>query len=168
MSPVDDAARAAAEGARCIALRARRLSRLVTRLFEQAFREEGITIAQFSLIGATILKGPLPPARLARLLDLEKSTLSRNLKLLEGAGLLRIESGVHGGGQLVWATERGKRTLVRALPAWRTAQHRTVEAMGGVVVERLDAMITALGGELPAAKTPPRQEVGKGPGRRKE
>lgn len=147
---LDEAAKAAAEGTRCIALRARRLSRLVTRLFEQALRDQGITVAQFTLIGATILEGPVRPARLARLLDLEKSTLSRNLRLLEAAGLLRIEGAA--AGQLVHATERGKRTLVRALPAWRTAQRRAIEALGGVVVERLDSMIAALGSERPAAK----------------
>jgi len=157
MSPsaqVDEAARAAAEGTRCVALRARRLSRLVTRLFEQALREHRITVAQFTLIGATILEGPLRPARLARLLDLEKSTLSRNLRLLEATGLLRVEGTAEGAGQLVHATGRGKRTLVRALPAWRAAQQRAIEALGGVVVERLDSMIAALGGERLASRRP--------------
>ncbi len=142
----EDAARAAEEATRCVALRARRLSRLVTRLFEDALRDQEITVAQFTLLGATILEGPLRPARLGRLLDLEKSTLSRNLRLLEAAGLLRIEGAPGGAGQRVEATERGRRALLRAFPAWQVAQRQAVEAMGEVVVRRLDSWIAAMGG----------------------
>lgn len=145
----DQAARAASEGTRCVALRARRLSRLVTRLFEEALRPHGLTVAQFTLIGAAILEGPIRPARLSRLLDLEKSTLSRNLGLLETAGLLRSTGAAAGAGQLVHASARGERALIRALPAWRKAQAHAVEAMGPSVVERLDAMIQALGDGRP-------------------
>lgn len=146
---IDEAARAAAEGTRCVALRARRLSRLVTRLFEEALRPHRITVAQFTLIGATILEGPLRPARLARLLDLEKSTLSRNLRLMEAAGLLRVEEAGDGTGQRIHVTESGQRTLVRAFPAWREAQERAVRAMGCAVVQKLDSMIAALGDGRP-------------------
>ncbi len=149
--PSDEAASAAAEGTRCIALRARRLSRLVTRVFEEALRGQRITVAQFSLLGATVLAGPLRPARLAGMLDLEKSTLSRNLRLLEAEGLVRIASADEGG-QQVTVTDRGRRALVEALPAWREAQRRAVAALGEVVVGRLDAMIVALGDE----RRPPR------------
>jgi DNA-binding MarR family transcriptional regulator len=143
----DEAVRAAAEATRCIALRARRLSRLVTRLFEDALRGGGITVAQFTLLAATVLEGPLQPARLGRRLDLEKSTLSRNLELLEAAGLVRIASSEDGAGQRLTATERGRRTLIAALPAWRKAQARALAALGDVVVGRLDGMIAALGDE---------------------
>jgi len=141
----DEAARAATEGRSCIALRARRLSRVVTKLFEDALRGHGITVAQFTLLGAAVLEGPLQPARLARMLDLEKSTLSRNLRLLEAAGLVRIASADGEPGRRVTATDRGRRKLVYALPAWREAQALAVGALGDVVVGRLDAMIAALG-----------------------
>jgi DNA-binding MarR family transcriptional regulator len=150
--PEEQAARAAEEGRSCIALRARRLSRLVTKLFEDALRGHEITVAQFTLLGATILAGPLQPARLARMLDLEKSTLSRNLRLLEAAGLVRIGSAEDGAGQRVAATERGRRALVAALPAWREAQSRAVAALGDVVVGRLDGMIAALGARAEGAQ----------------
>lgn len=141
----DGATRAATEGRSCIALRARRLSRLVTKLFEDALRRHGITVAQFTLLGATVLEGPLQPARLGRMLDIEKSTLSRNLRVLEAAGLVRIGSAADAAGQRVTVTERGRRKLVQALPAWREAQAQTVAALGEMVVGRLDGMIAALG-----------------------
>jgi DNA-binding MarR family transcriptional regulator len=145
--PSNDVAKAAAEATRCIALRARRLSRLVTKLFEDALHDQDITLPQFTLLGATVLEGPLQPARLARMLDLEKSTLSRNLAVLEASGLVQVDGPKAGAGVRVTATERGRRALVDALPAWREAQARAIAAMGSDAVDGLDAMITALGGE---------------------
>lgn len=142
----DGAANDAAEALSCVALRARRLSRLVTRLYERALSGHDITIAQFTLLGAAVLEGPLKPARLARLLDLEKSTLSRNLRLMEAAGLLRIVSdGTGPAGHLVHVTGRGRRTLAGALPAWREAQRRVTDALGAGVVGELDTMLSRLG-----------------------
>jgi DNA-binding MarR family transcriptional regulator len=138
----DEVTRAAVEATSCIALRTRRLARLVTKLYEDALRESPITVAQFTLLGATIVGGPLQPARLAKLLDLEKSTLSRNLALLESSGLVEIAS-AGDGGQRVSATDRGRRALMEALPSWRAAQARAVAALGGSVVDELDAMIAA-------------------------
>jgi DNA-binding MarR family transcriptional regulator len=143
----DEVVRAASEATRCIALRARRLSRLVTKLFEDGLRDQAITVAQFTLLGATVLEGPLQPARLARMLDLEKSTLSRNLALLEAAGLVRVDRSGAGAGCRITATKRGRRVLLDALPAWREAQEQAIAAIGGSAVDRLDAMIGALGGE---------------------
>jgi DNA-binding MarR family transcriptional regulator len=145
----DDALKAAAEATGCVALRARRLSRLVTRRFEDALRGQEITVAQFTLLGATTLGGPLRPARLARMLDLEKSTLSRNLRVLVAGGLVRIDAPESGGGQLVSVTERGRRALIAALPAWREAQARAMAALGDAGVGRLEGMIAAMGGEEP-------------------
>ncbi len=145
----EEAARVACEGARCIALRTRRLARLVTRLYEQALRDHGITVAQFTLLGALTLSGRLAPGRLGRMLDLEKSTLSRNVRLLESAGYLRIDGSPRGNGQVVRVTDRGRRVLVKAFPAWRQAQARVVDALGEGVVAKLDSMAAALGGYRP-------------------
>lgn len=145
-----DAAQAAAEGASCVAMRARRLARLVTRIFEEELRGQVVTVAQFTLLGATILEGPLSPARLTELLDLEKSTLSRNLRLLESQGLIRMEPSARGTGRLIGVTPRGERALLDAMPAWRSAQARAVAALGQVVVGRMDSMIADLSSRRPA------------------
>lgn len=131
-------------------MRARRLSRLVTKLFEDELRGQVVTVAQFTLLGATILQGPLSPARLTELLDLEKSTLSRNLRLLESQGLIRIEPHARGAGRAVSVTPRGERALLDAMPAWRSAQAQAVAALGQVVVGRMDSMIAGLSSRRPA------------------
>jgi DNA-binding MarR family transcriptional regulator len=72
----------------CIAQRVRRLSRKVTRLYDGALRDHDLTIAQLTLLAALIASGPVSPAELARAVDLDPSTMSRNLRLLVDRGLI--------------------------------------------------------------------------------
>lgn len=127
----------------CVALRARRFSRLITRRYDRVLRDAGLTAAQFSLLGAVALKQPVPPIALARMLDLEKSTLSRNLRPLMASRLLASE-GSKEGGQLLMVTPKGRDTLRKALPAWRKAQTDVVSLIGEDIVAKLDGMITRM------------------------
>src|SRR5215813_4049967 len=78
-------AAAMAEG--CVATRISRLHRLVARRFEQALRPLGVTLPQLEVLAAlTIVGRPVRPTDLADLLAVERSTMSRNLAVLEGAG----------------------------------------------------------------------------------
>ena len=127
----------------CIALRARRFSRLVTRHYERALREAGLTQGQFSLLGAVAMEEPLSPIALARILDLEKSTLSRNLRPLIESKFLVCEAG-NAGGQSLRITRKGREVLRRALPAWKKAQVKMIALLGADAVSTLDAMIAAM------------------------
>lgn len=127
----------------CIALRARRLSRLVTRHYEHALRDVGLTATQFTLIGAVAIEQPLSPIDLARMLDLEKSTLSRNLRPLIESKFL-ISRTRDKGGQFLSLTRKGRGALRRALPEWKKAQGKVMALLGGDVVSRLDGMIAAV------------------------
>lgn len=125
----------------CVALRARRFSRLVTRRYDHALRGAGLTAAQFSLLGAIALKQPVAPVALVRMLDLEKSTLSRNLRPLVASKLLRSD-GPKEGGQLLTVTPKGRDTLQKAIPAWRQAQADVLSLIGADIVPKLDRMIS--------------------------
>lgn len=127
----------------CIALRARRFSRLVTRRYELALRDVGVTAAQFTLMGAVAIKQPVSPIDLARMLDLDKSTLSRNLRPLIRSKFLTSE-GRTAGGQSLRITRKGRDLLSRALPQWRKAQAEVTAILGITVVSRLDGMIAAM------------------------
>lgn len=126
----------------CIALRARRLSRVVNRHYEHALRDAGLTPGQFSLLAAVAIKEPLSPSALARTLDLDKSTLSRNLRPLIQSKFLVCQVR-NAGGQSVRITRRGREVLHRTLPAWKKAQVEVMALLGADVVSRLDGMIAA-------------------------
>jgi DNA-binding MarR family transcriptional regulator len=118
---------AADVASRCIALRVRRLGRLVTRIYDDAMRPFGLTVAQFSLLSAMINAGRLSPAELGRRLDLEKSTVSRNLARMTEHGWIRAVPEARGVELRVEAA--GRKLFERAHPAWETAQARAAELM---------------------------------------
>jgi DNA-binding transcriptional ArsR family regulator len=79
-------------GAECLCFRARRVSRVLTRHFDEALRPLGIQATQLTLLGSIAGPGPggqtMP--RLVEMLAMDATTLSRNLRPLEKAGLVAI------------------------------------------------------------------------------
>ena len=65
----------------CLAVRVRLLGRAVTSLYDHALEEHGVSIAQINLLAALGKIGPCSPARIGEVLQLERSTVSRNLSL---------------------------------------------------------------------------------------
>lgn len=88
-------------------MRLRLLNRSVTRLYEAALRPHGITIAQLNLLASVANLQPVPSGKLADLLSLEISTLSRNARLMEHAGWLEIALADHGNGRVLSLTPAG-------------------------------------------------------------
>jgi DNA-binding MarR family transcriptional regulator len=120
---------------RCIGFRARRLMRVVSRLYDEALRDSELTVAQLSLLAAIELQGPVQPGELAQAMDLEKSTLSRNVKLMVERGLLRISEGETGRAQTLELT-----ALIAALPAWEQAQQQAGALLGPDAAKVLDRL----------------------------
>ena len=132
MPPTDHAARAARTIAgECLAVRARVLGRAITAVFDDELRPLGLTTPQLNLLVATERMGRPAPGELGATLHLEKSTLSRNLRLMEEHGWLRREAGEDGRSHALALTAAGRRLLVKALPAWTRAQERAAELLGG-------------------------------------
>jgi len=127
----------------CIGVRIRILNRVITRIYDDVLREHGITLAQLNILTATSLHGPLQPSRLVRILSIEKSTLSRNLRLMETNGWVRTRPGT-GNTQNVQVTAAGRRLLRDAKPAWDDAQARTEELMGSRAVGALANVVSRI------------------------
>lgn len=112
----------------CLCLHVQRAARVLARRFDEALRPVGLTSGQFSLMMA--LNRPEPPAlgSVARLLGMDRTTLTAALKPLERAGL--VESAADPGdrrSRLLRLTGAGKARLAAALPVWRAA-HGGIEA----------------------------------------
>lgn len=107
-------------------------------------RQTGLTLAQFILLGAVALEQPVSPNILARRLDLEKSTLSRNLGRLIRSKLLDSEAR-DGGGQTLRITAKGLKVFHKAFPAWKKAQAEVTALVGEESVSLLNGMIAKMG-----------------------
>ena len=105
----------------CIARRVRRLSRLITRIYDDALRPHGLTTAQFGMLSSIIRGGPISPAELGRRFELEKSTVSRNLVRMVEHGWVTQTPGDTRGVELR-ATATGRRLFEQVHPAWQAAQ----------------------------------------------
>ena len=108
--------------AACHCLAARRRARAVTRHFEAKLRPHGLRATQFSILAALALAGPVPMGELARLLGLERTTLTRGALLLERDGWVRNDSSPDGRERPLRLTASGRRKLESAYPAWKAAQ----------------------------------------------
>ena len=117
----------------CLCFRARRVSRALTRMYDEALRPLGIQATQLTLLNAVAMCGPggATMSRLADILAMDGTTLSRNLRPLEKAELVRIARlETDRRVRLARLTEEGERRVADALPLWSEAHERVVAALG--------------------------------------
>ena len=135
----------------CLCLHAQRAARALARRFDEALRPVGLTNGQFSLLMSLNRPPPPPVAPVARLLAMDRTTLTAALKPLERRGLVITEPDPKDRrSRLLRLSEKGHEILLAALPIWR-ATHAAVDAeMQEDLPETrqgdLQAMLVALGG----------------------
>jgi len=130
----------------CLGIRVGRLHRLVARRFEQALRPLGLSISQLEVLSALVVNGaPVKPTDLAGWLAIERSTMSRNLALMESRGLVETtETSPTGRSQKIAVTPAGISALADAETAWRQAQAAVEAAIGPHAVGTLDQWLARL------------------------
>ena len=106
----------------CTNLKLRQLSRMVTRHYDHFFAQVGLKITQYSLLSHVVKLGPIRPVDLAKRMQMDASTLTRNLQPLSTMGLLTIGAGADARSRLVAATETGVSKQAQAQQAWKAAQ----------------------------------------------
>lgn len=114
----------------CAAFNLRRASRLVTQAFDQALKPVGLKITQFSLLVSFVLSPDSNLAQLAQGLGMDRTTLSRNLRVLEKKGLVKTYPGEDRREQRVEITHKGRGAVLEAVPLWHQAQERVVGTLG--------------------------------------
>ena len=119
---------AASTSESCIATRIRQLSRIITRVYDDAMRPLGITASQFTLLTQLAQHDGIAAVEIGFALDIEKSTLSRNLKRLLALGLIIMDPPA-GRGRDLHLTPKGQAVIKEAYPVWQGAQHKAVRVM---------------------------------------
>ncbi|WP_218032298.1 MarR family winged helix-turn-helix transcriptional regulator [Dictyobacter kobayashii] len=115
----------------CLLTRARRISRIVTNLYDQELRPYGINAPQFSLLVLIARLGGASRAEIGRANYQERSTLTRNLALLLTEGWVEEMLSDQGGrSRPLVLSQAGRALLVSAAPAWRAAQMKAKQLLG--------------------------------------
>jgi len=124
-------------GRTCVCFNVRKASRAVTHVYDSALRSVGLRATQFALLSAIKILQPVTVTHLAQATITDRTTLGRNLKLIEKKGLIRMLSGEDLRERNVYLTERGEGAVAKGISLWEEAQTRLTEQLGEERVERL-------------------------------
>jgi DNA-binding MarR family transcriptional regulator len=128
----------------CTASTLRRASRAVSSIYDEQMAKSGLRTTQFNLLTAVALAGDMPLTRLAGLLGLDRTTLTRNLGPLETGGLLVSVPTEDRRVRLVRMTAKGRSALERAMPLWEAAQDHVVRSLGDATWRKLHDALAAV------------------------
>ena len=126
---------------RCACINIRRTDRVMTQFYDEMLAASGLPIAQFGLLATLAEAGPITINGLAQIMDIDRTTLTRNLGLLSKQGMVQSREGEDRRTRLVVLTRAGEEALRRAWPLWQEAQACIERALGR---ERLDALLLEL------------------------
>jgi DNA-binding MarR family transcriptional regulator len=137
-------------GGRCYAYQARKTANAVLRAYNDWMKPIDLEMAQFSTLCAILDGSAASIGGLADLLGVERSTLVRNLKVLERKGLVRVAARTRR--RLTHElTDQGVEMMRRALPLWQQAQGAMEAAVGGARERDVHGALRDLRRALPVA-----------------
>jgi len=113
----------------CACLKVRTAARSVTRLYDDAFRPVGLRATQLSVLVAVAFGEAVSIASLSRLLGMDRSTLTRNLRPLEANGLVSLGPEGHHRSRTLRITTKGEQLVRKALPIWEKTQEKLREEL---------------------------------------
>ena len=125
----------------CTNLKLRQLMRRVAQRYDAEVGQVGLKGTQYSLLSYVARLGPIRPVDLAANMNVDASTLSRNLRPLVAAGWVTLEAGEDARSRLVQATDAGREKRAEAKRRWRVAQEGVNAALGPQRVIALHALI---------------------------
>lgn len=105
----------------CFCLQARRRARFLTKAYDEVLAPSGLKLTQFSTI-ASLLSGSLNITKLAEILELDRTTLSRNLTPLEVKGFVTVHNSGDARERQIDITPTGVKAAHAAYKLWQEAQ----------------------------------------------
>jgi len=131
----------------CIGFNLRKATRAVTQLYDEVLRPTGIRGTQYSLLVVLKIVGPVLVTDLAEKIVMDRTTLTRNLEVMEKQGLVSVAPGEDRRTRQVTISETGAKVLSEAYPLWQQAQAKLKANLGedrlGGVMADLAALIEA-------------------------
>jgi len=114
----------------CACQNLRRVTRVVTRIYDQELRKTGLEITQFGLLTALAATGEANQKQLSAGFAMDSTTLTRTLGVLRRQGWVRVRRGKDRRERLFRLTQGGKRQLAEAQPYWERAEQRLRKELG--------------------------------------
>ena len=125
----------------CSSFKLRQLSRRVSQHFDRVVGAAGLKTTQYSLLTHVMRLQPVRPGDLAADMEMDASTLTRNLQPLIAQGWVDVGPGDDGRSRFVTLTEAGREKRAEAQREWKRAQLAFNDHIGEERVVRLHALI---------------------------
>ncbi|AOP36149.1 MarR family transcriptional regulator [Leptospira tipperaryensis] len=109
-------------GLSCLNLNLRRTTRLITTFYDFILKPSGLRITQFTVLTSIAYEKEPSITDLARITDIDRTTLQRSLEILNRDGLIRIEKKDTGNVRSIFLTKKGESKLTEGIELWKQAQ----------------------------------------------
>ena len=128
----------------CACQNLRRLTRMVTRIYDQELRKAALEVSQFGLLMALDATGEANQKRLSEGLAVDSTTLTRTLSLMRRQGFLRVRRGKDKRERLYSLTQAGQRRLREGQPYWKSAEGKLRRQIGEANWKRMTGAVSHL------------------------
>ncbi len=115
---------------RCICTALRQAAAKSTAFYDEALEPSGIKVTMFRILRRIDMAKAISITELAKKVGLDRSTLGRNLRVLEKQSLVVLSAGKDARERMVLLTDAGRETLEAAVPLWRAAQRDYADMIG--------------------------------------
>ena len=133
----------------CVAVRLRMLNRVVTNIYDDALRPLGVKASQLNILVVAAWLGLARPADVCERLQMDTSTLSRNVERMMTKDWLEVVEDDDGRAQPFRLTAKGRRLLERAMPAWNIAQEKVKKMIGADTMASIDDAVQRIRSDTP-------------------
>ena len=134
----------------CVASQVRMLNRVVTGIYEDEVRPLGLTVSQMVILAVTARHSQLRATELCRWLQIDASTLSRNIDRMRANGWIEKAPTEDQRSRPFQLTAAGEKLLDDAILAWERAQAKAVRLLGNESVAFLKTVARNVRGGKPA------------------
>lgn len=114
----------------CLCANLRRASRALTHIYDEALRPVGLRGPQFTILQTLSIAGEITQGRMAQILAIDSTTLTRTLAIMERQGWIARREGEDRREWRLRLSKAGKNKFERALPHWEKAQALVRKKLG--------------------------------------
>jgi DNA-binding MarR family transcriptional regulator len=133
------------EPSSCNCLNLRRAALRMTKLYDKYLTPSGLTVTQFALMNHLFQHGPMSSvSELASLMRLDRTTIARNLRPLERAGIIADASIPGTRSRELKLTQSGAARCKEAVKLWEDAQRSIEDTIGQENIQRLTELLSAI------------------------
>ncbi len=114
----------------CACMNLRKTARVIAQFYNQRLQPGGLRNTQFTLLVVVDHLSPVSITHLADHMGMDRTTLTRNLRLLERDGYIAAQKGKDARVRMISLTEQGRAVIEETRPYWQKAQTEFLQKFG--------------------------------------